>query len=100
MDLTPSIKDYAVDKVLSLSKFLPEATLTEIELERTTRHHQKGQVWRAEANLHATERLVRAEAYGEDIYGAIDKLKHELKRTLVSFKEKRTAVRRRSRKKP
>jgi|SRR3989338_1431230 len=97
LDLTPALKQYATEKVLNIEKFLPSIVLAELELERTTRHHQKGLVWRAEANLHAPQHLFRAEAFGEDIYKAIDALKKELKHAIGSLKEKRAGAIRKAR---
>jgi putative sigma-54 modulation protein len=97
LDLTPALKRYATDKVLGLGKFFPTITLAAIELERTTRHHQKGEIWRAEANLRATGHLFRAEAAAGDIYAAVDALKDELKRELKALHERRALDVRRAR---
>jgi putative sigma-54 modulation protein len=97
LDLTPALKRYATAKVLGVLKFLPTVTIARLELERTTQHHRKGAVWRAEANLRAPHRLVRAEAFGYDIYAAIDGLRDELTHELKVVKGKRQAEVRRAR---
>lgn len=89
LELTPALKQYAAEKVLSLGKFFPGLTIARLELERTTRHHHKGEVWRAEGNLHGPHHLFRAEAEAADIYAAVDRMKDELKRELHASKEKR-----------
>ncbi|KKU48194.1 ribosomal subunit interface protein [Candidatus Uhrbacteria bacterium RIFCSPLOWO2_12_FULL_46_10] len=90
LDLTPALKRYAEQKILSLAKFFPGLTHARVELERTTKHHHKGDVWRAEANLHGPKHLFRAEAVSTDIYAAVDAVKDELKRELHGLKEKRS----------
>ena len=97
LDLTPALKRYAMDKALALLKFFPSITIARIELERTTKHHRKGVVWRAEANLKAPQHLFRAEALAGDIYSAIDMLVDELKRELRALKGRRLDAVRRAR---
>lgn len=106
LDLTPSIKEYVIDKIGGLQKFLkrfsdkgePEA---DVEIERTSNHHKKGEVYRAEANLDLKSKgnRIRAEAKANDIRAAIDELKDTLKREVLEFKE-RQVDKKRSRKRP
>lgn len=72
-------------KLLGKQEDLP---LLEIEFSRTTRHHHKGMVWRAEANLAFGKRLLRAEQTGEDPHEVIDLVREELLREIKSVKEK------------
>lgn len=97
LELTPALKRYATKKVASLEKFFPGVTIARVELERTTKHHHKGNIWRAEVNLDAPQHVFRAEAVGADLYGAIDAVKDELKRELQGLKEKRQVAVRRAR---
>ena len=88
--LTSALKKYLDEKlVCSLEKIIRDDALLEIEFERTTQHHQKGKVWRAEANLTFGKRLIRAEASGEDPREAIDLLEDELIREVKTFKNKK-----------
>ncbi len=91
LKLTAALKAYASEKVESLEKFFPGITVARIELGKTSRHHQKGDVWRAEATLDGPKHVFRAEAVAEDIYAAIDMVRDELKRDLQRLKEKRAA---------
>lgn len=97
--LTPSIKVYIDEKLVrSVSKLFGNKEsdhFLEIEFERTTRHHHKGKIWRAEANLTFGKKMIRAEAFGEDPREAIDILEEELKREVKTFKEKSTTRERR-----
>lgn len=99
LELTPALRRYAEEKVVALTKFFSDLTQARIELERTTKRHHKGKVWRAEANLLGPRHLFRAEAVGSDIYTAIDSLKDELKRELRAYKEKNMSSARRLSKK-
>ncbi len=89
LELTEGLKAYATDKIQSLEKYFPGITVARIEMGRTSRHHQKGDVWRAEVNLDSPKHVFRAEAVEEDIYAALDAVKNELKKELLRLKDKR-----------
>jgi putative sigma-54 modulation protein len=91
LDLTPALKAYATKKVMALIKFMPSLNIARVELQRTTRHHRKGEVWRAEVSLHAPQHLFRAEALAADIYSAIDAVKDEVKRELRVVSDKKSS---------
>ena len=65
----------------------------EIELGRTTKHHNKGKIWRAEAQLSLPYRkkVLRAEACTESLRASVDEVKYELIREIKKYKEKRLA---------
>lgn len=95
LDLTPSIKEYIEKKIGSISHFIQRweeegAVEADFELSRTTRHHHKGKVFYAEINLNIGGKFLRAEYSGEDIHEVVDKVKDEIKREVVKFKEKAT----------
>ena len=92
--LTPSIKNYLEQKLNSLDKFLPgdESISADVELSKTTKHHQKGDVFRAEINLHVPGRLIRTVAEKWDLRVAIDAVKDELQREIKSNKEKNISL--------
>lgn len=92
MELTDAIREYAWNKISELQKFLPEGTHASVDiiLERTTNHHKKGDVFKAEANVSVPGQLLNAEQVHEDLYAAIDKLKDEVGRELKKYKEKLT----------
>ena len=58
-----------------------------VEVEKTTDHHNKGKIFRAEINIHLKEKFLRAEATREDIYLAINEARDELKREFKKYKE-------------
>ena len=75
----------AVEKLLDPSDTLAAA---DIEIERTTRHHRRGKIFRAEINLRASLGSFRAEAHGESVAAAIDGMKDEIVQQLTEKKDK------------
>jgi len=95
--LTPSIRTYLQEKLGNLDKFLPkdESIFADVELAKTTKHHQKGDIFRAEVNLKVPGRLIRAVAEEWDLRVAIDAVKDELQREITMNKEKNISLYRR-----
>ena len=93
LDLTPSVKDYATEKIGALQKFI-EAQEARVELERD-QHHKSGLVFRAEVNMIMGKKLLRADALSEDIYSAIDLVIPKLKEQIGKFKDKKQTLTRR-----
>lgn len=93
LELTPELKSYTIDKLTSFERFFPEtkpdAIIADIELARTTKHHQKGRVFRCEVNLTIGKALLRAEESGESITEAIDKVRDEIERQALNYVERR-----------
>lgn len=92
--LTPSIKNYLEHKLNSLDKFLPadESIFAEVDLSKTTKHHQKGNVFRAEVNLRLPGRLVRASAIKWDLRVAIDSAIDDILKEIKTNKEKNISL--------
>jgi putative sigma-54 modulation protein len=89
MELTQAIKDYVNDKIGGLEKFFDQILEARVEVGLTTKHHQKGNIFRAEANLEVPQKhIIRAEAEKEDLYMAINEVKEELQIQLKKYKEK------------
>mgnify|MGYP001560464066 CR=1 FL=1 len=92
-DLTPALTDYVHNKLGPLSRFvkrLEEETEFEMrcEIGKTTRHHHKGNIFRAEANLLLPGKMVRAAQSDEDIRIAITNLKDTLRLEIRRYKDK------------
>lgn len=97
--VTPAITDYLNKRLDGIQKFLPSETdafVANVELGKTTAHHQTGDVFRAEITLHMSGRSFRAVSERGDLYSAIDEMKDEITRELSSYKEKRLSLIRRS----
>ncbi len=96
-EITLSIKTYVQEKLDALDKFLPndESIFADVELAKTTKHHQKGDIFKAEVNLKVPGRLIRAVAEKWDLHVAIDAVKDELQREITMNKEKKLSFYRR-----
>lgn len=99
MDLTDALKAYVEEKINSVEKFTvpheKEVPLAEVEIGKTTKHHNVGDVFRAEVNLSVRGKRYRAVSEKDDLYAAIDDVRNELVREINSVKGKeRTLVRR------
>lgn len=91
--LSPGLKTYLEEKLIRQTQKVlgaseGELPLLEIEFSRTTSHHHKGNVWRAEANLTLGRRVLRAEQVGEGPHEVIDLVEEELRREIKSFRGK------------
>lgn len=85
-------------RLLGIQKFLPEddgACVIDVELGKTTEHHQAGDIFKAEINLNYFGKTFRAVSVMPDLYSAIDDMKAEITRELSSFKEKKISLLRR-----
>jgi len=89
LELTQAIKDYVNEKIGGLEKFFDQILEAKVEVGLTTKHHQKGKIFRAETNLEVPQKhIIRAEAEREDLYMAINEVKDELQIQLKKYKEK------------
>lgn len=99
IELTTAIRDYVEEKIgFGLERLLDSSdtsVLTDVEVGKTTRHHQKGDIFRAEVNLHMAGVNLRAEAEAEDLYSAIDLVQDEISREITSRRQKQVALFRR-----
>ncbi|MDO8492258.1 MAG: ribosome-associated translation inhibitor RaiA [bacterium] len=97
--LTPEISNYLRKRLEAIEKFLPkegDAFIADVELGKTTNHHQTGDIFRAEINVHIGGKAFRAVSEKQDLYSAIDDMKDQIGRELASFKGKRLSIIRRS----
>ena len=101
LDLTPSLKTYAENKFGGLARLLQKydsegSADIRVELARTTRHHHKGEVFMAEANLRLGGKTLRASEVSEDIREAIDAVKRKIQLEIEKFKSKSDPVRKKT----
>ncbi len=109
LELSQELRDYIQEKIGSLEKFAkvfqgknyyngfftkgkPRAEVW-VEVGRTTRHHQKGQIFRVEAQMRLSGKSLRAESEKNNLKLAITEVKDELQRELKKYKGKAEAVR-------
>src|SRR3990167_2922342 len=93
-NLTQSIETYLKDKLNSLDKFLmfDDSMYADVELAKTTKHHQNGDIFKAEVNLKVPGRLIRAVAEEWDLRVAIDAIRGELQKEIKINKEKNLSL--------
>lgn len=89
IELTQAISDYAVKKISQLEKFVaPDDTsaMVDVEVGKTTKHHQTGDVFRAEFNLFVGGKQYNAVSEKDDLYAALDDVKDGVARELSNAK--------------
>lgn len=91
IELTEDLKDYIEKKFGAMEKYLGsfKATNADVEIEKTTNHHQKGDIYRAELNLAVPGELLRVEKTEAEIKKAIDKVKEHMEIVIKKYKEKK-----------
>lgn len=95
--MTPEIKDYINKRVSGLEKFIhykDESVQTWVEVGKTTQHHQKGDVYRAEIQIRIphNEKSARAEMTSDDLYASIDGAHDQIKLELEKIKDKKVSL--------
>ncbi|MBU6431242.1 MAG: ribosome-associated translation inhibitor RaiA [Patescibacteria group bacterium] len=99
IELTDVIRDYFNKKAEAFEKLIDKkdesAALNGI-LSRLTRHHQKGDIFKAEMNLHISGKVFHASSEREDLFAAIDLVKDEILGELRSHKERKIGLIKRS----
>lgn len=95
IQLNPQIEEYVYEKIGGLDKFLnhieEELKEARVEIGRTTKHHQKGDIFRAEVNLSLGRNVLRSEAEEWNIKAAIDAVKDELEQEIKKYRGKQIA---------
>ena len=97
LELTPDINDYVSKKIDGLEKFIDYADSSVqawVEIGVTTRHHQHGDIYRAEIQLHIPheKKGVRAVSEKDALYAAIDEARDEIKRELSKIKGRKISL--------
>ncbi len=94
-ELTPDIAEYLNQKIHGLDKFLGGMDMNvieaRVEIGRTTKHHQTGDIFRVEVNLRLPGRVLRSEAEELDWRTAIDVVKEELQNGIEKYRGKQEA---------
>lgn len=95
LELNDSVRAYIDEKINGLERFIQNVDLSavecRVEVARTTMHHRKGDVYRAEVDIRLPGKVVRAEAEEWNLRQAIDQVKDELQRELKKYKEAQSA---------
>lgn len=91
IEVTDAIRQYVNDRMESVAKVVESydpAAMVEVEVGKSTQHHNKGPFMRAEMNLSFLGNVFRSEEEREDLYEAIDMAKDDLRRQVVEHKER------------
>jgi ribosomal subunit interface protein len=89
--LNSALEVFIDDKIGGLEKFMngTEPMIAEVDLSKTTNHHNKGDVFRAEIQIEVPQKLLRAESTRDDLRKAIVDVKNELQIQIKKYKETR-----------
>lgn len=108
LKLNSKLRDYIEEKIGSLEKFAevfqsenyynsfftkgkPRVEIW-VEIGKTTRHHRKGDIFRAEVQMRFPGKSLRAESERKNLKLAITEVKDELQRELKKYKGRAEAV--------
>ena len=92
IEVTPALREYIEEKIIRVAeKFLQQQAATDlpildVEVERTTAHHRKGDVYRVAAKLCGGKQCFYANARHADVRAACDLLEEELQREMYAKK--------------
>ena len=96
--LTPLLEGLVKDKILlplekRLGKNLPDDLPLDVELAKTTKHHEEGKIWKCEVNLNIPREKnnIFVECLAENMEAAINGAKDELERKAGEYKDKKAA---------
>ena len=92
IELPDAIKDAVENELTTLDPMIErwgDAASADVEVGKTSQHHHKGEIFRAEVNLTIPGKLLRAEDENEDLYLAIKNVALTLQRELNKEKELR-----------
>src|SRR5438105_3098909 len=97
ISLTPSITEYVDKRLKKVTKVLGNDTALQcdVELAKTTAHHQKGEIFMAEIHIVGSGKDIFARSQQEDLYSAIDIVTDEVLSEVKSKKAKQISFVRR-----
>jgi ribosomal subunit interface protein len=92
--MTDAISEYVARRLEKITKIIGEdpSIQCDIELARTTSHHNKGDIFKAEIHIVGANRNLYASSEKEDLYSAIDVVQDEILRELKTDKEKKLSM--------
>jgi putative sigma-54 modulation protein len=91
--LTDAISDYVTKRLEKIERIIGDDTSVQcdIELARTTTHHNKGDIFKAEAHIVGAGLNIYNSSEKEDLYAAIDEMRDSILRELKSHNKKHTS---------
>ena len=93
LDATPAMNEYINEKIGALEKFVKRmsekgAAQAFVEVARSTKHHQKGDVYHIECNLELPGKLLRAETENWDVRLGVDEVRNVLEMEIKKYLER------------
>jgi len=91
LEITTPLKEFIKTKIDSLDKNLgklasKEEIIMKVEIARSTKHHNKGEVYYVELTLNIAKKILRIEQNGHDVREAIDIAKDRMKNEIEKLK--------------
>jgi ribosomal subunit interface protein len=93
IELTDALSSYVDEKITHIEKVIDESdesVFCDVEIGTSTKHHQSGEIFRAEINLHTAGKDYRAVSEKDDLYTAINDAKEQI---MKSAKQHRSRIR-------
>lgn len=90
IELTNAIRGYIETKMDVLEKFFnfdTDAVVGDVIIGKTTKHHNKGNFFKAEIKINTPIKKFFASAEKDDLYASIDEVQGILKREIVKQKD-------------
>ncbi len=87
IDLSPAIEEAINEKIGGLEKYFNNIINCDVEVGKTTDHHNKGDIFKAEINLEVPNKILRAEVVTDDLYKSINEARNILKLEITKYKE-------------
>jgi putative sigma-54 modulation protein len=90
MELTEAIRAFIQEKMDMLDARtvrFGDVVRSEVEVGRTSLHHKKGEIHRAEIHVRLPGKVVYVESSHEDLYTAINQARKEAEREIVDYKD-------------
>ncbi len=98
LKLTDELQSFIEEKIGSLKKFInilkkseKKNTLAEVffTIEKETKHHNKGEVFRSEARILFPGRKIMAQSAGDDLLLTVVEIKDKLQQEIKKYKVKK-----------
>ncbi len=90
LELTESLEKFISKRLEGLKKFIKvlknDSQEVMIEVEKETKHHKKGDVFRAEAIIKLPGQSLVARAHGEDLGKVVTETRDEMEREIRKYK--------------
>ena len=93
-----AVEDYILKKLEALNKFKAilggeeNSVVANVEVGRISKHHLKGDVFRAEINLSVKGKIFRAVSEKGDLFSAIDDMQSEVVREVRKTKNRQSTL--------